>query len=52
MGFNRSALLAGMILTELGMSGAEAVARLRDRRPGALFNERFAEYLATLPARR
>ena len=49
MGFNRSALLAGLILTELGMSGTEAVNRLRERRPGALFNERFAEYLATLP---
>ena len=52
MGFNRSALLAGLILTELGMSGSEAVSRLRQRRPGALFNERFAEYLATLPPRR
>jgi hypothetical protein len=49
MGFNRSALLAGLILTELGMSGTDAVNRLRERRPGALFNERFAEYLATLP---
>lgn len=49
MGFNRSALLAGLILTELGMSGSDAVNRLRQRRPGALFNERFAEYLATLP---
>ena len=51
MGFNRSALLAGMILTELGMDGAAAVDRLRERRPGALFNERFAEYLGTLKAR-
>ncbi len=51
MGFNRSALLAGMILTELGMDGAAAVERLRERRPGALFNERFAEYLATIKAR-
>lgn len=52
MGFNRSALLAGLILTELGMSGADAVTRLRERRPGALFNERFADYLVTVPARR
>ena len=52
MGFNRSALLAGMILTELGMPGTAAVERLRARRPGALFNERFADYLATLPARK
>ena len=49
MGFNRSALLAGLILTELGMSGRDAVNRLRERRPGALFNERFAEYLAARP---
>ena len=44
-GFNRSALLAGLILTELGWKGSDAVARLRERRPGALFNERFAAYL-------
>ena len=48
MGFNRSALVAGLILHELGMPGPEVVARLRDRRPGALFNERFAAYLASL----
>src|SRR3974390_190485 len=35
MGFNRSALLAGRILNHLGMSGADAVVRLRERRPGA-----------------
>ncbi len=51
MGFNRSALLAGLILTELGVDGGAAVERLRARRPGALFNERFAEYLATVKAR-
>lgn len=51
MGFNRSALMAGVILTELGVPGAEAVERLRARRPGALFNERFAEYLGGLPPR-
>jgi protein-tyrosine phosphatase len=48
MGFNRSALVAGLILNELGMPGPEAVARLRERRPGALFNPTFAEYLQTL----
>lgn len=48
MGYNRSALVAGLILTELGMSGTDAVTRLRDRRPGALFNDRFAEYLASV----
>ena len=46
MGFNRSALVAGLILCELGHTGPDAVARIRDRRPGALFNERFAAYLA------
>jgi len=48
MGFNRSALLAGLILHRLGMSGPAAVERLRQRRPGALFNERFAAYLLSL----
>ena len=42
MGYNRSALMAGLILRELGMPGPEAVARLRERRPGALFNDGFA----------
>ncbi|MBK5296842.1 MAG: dual specificity protein phosphatase family protein [Vicinamibacteria bacterium] len=51
MGFNRSALLAGLILTELGVDGSAAVERLRERRPGALFNERFAEYLASVKGR-
>jgi len=48
MGFNRSALVAGLILHELGMPGAEVVTRLRDRRPGALFNPTFASYLESL----
>ena len=48
MGFNRSALVAGLILHELGMPGADVVARLRDRRPGALFNPTFASYLESL----
>ena len=48
MGFNRSALVAGLILVELGLSGPETVALLRSRRPGALFNEVFAEYLLSL----
>ncbi|MGB7438427.1 MAG: dual specificity protein phosphatase family protein [Candidatus Acidiferrum sp.] len=49
MGFNRSALVAGLVLTYLGMKGADAVALLREKRPGALFNENFAAYLAALP---
>jgi hypothetical protein len=48
LGFNRSALVAGLILTELGMSGPAAVDRLRSARPGALFNERFATYLSSI----
>jgi hypothetical protein len=52
MGFNRSALVAGLILVQRGMSGAEAVARIRERRPGALFNETFERYLLSLPAGR
>src|SRR5262245_9784705 len=36
MGFNRSALLAGLILVELGLPGPLALERLRERRPGAL----------------
>jgi hypothetical protein len=48
MGFNRSALVAGLILTELGMHGRDAVVRIRERRPGALFNETFAAFLESL----
>lgn len=51
MGFNRSALVAGLILVHLGMSGPEALAMLRDRRPGALYNPVFAEYLTSQPDR-
>lgn len=49
-GFNRSGLMAGLILTELGMSGAEALARIRAKRPGALYNGTFADYLAAVSA--
>ena|SRR5947209_5614496 len=48
MGFNRSALVAGVILNQLGMSGPEVVQRIRARRPGALFNDLFASYLHSL----
>ena len=51
MGFNRSALLARLILIELGMDGPAAVERLRARRPGALFNECFADYLLAMRPR-
>jgi hypothetical protein len=48
MGFNRSALVAGVILHKLGMPGPAIVQRIRERRPGALFNDNFAAYLASL----
>ena len=51
MGFNRSALVAGLILLQLGVSGPEAIQRLRDCRPGALFNEVFAAHLMSLMPR-
>ena len=50
MGLNRSALVAGLILVSGGMTGQQAVERLRARRRGALFNELFARYLLDLPA--
>jgi protein-tyrosine phosphatase len=51
MGFNRSALVAGLILLRQGMSGPDAVRRLRGCRPGALFNSVFAAHLESLAAR-
>ena len=49
MGFNRSALIAGRILHRLGMPGEKVIQRLRERRPGALFNDVFAAHIASLP---
>jgi protein-tyrosine phosphatase len=49
MGLNRSALLAGLILVHGGASGVDAFERLQLRRPGALFNLRFSEYLQCQP---
>ena len=48
MGFNRSALVAGVILHKLGMSGPDIVRRIQERRQGALYNECFAAYLESL----
>jgi hypothetical protein len=48
MGFNRSALVAGRILHRLGMPGAAVIERLRERRPGALFNDVFAAHIKEL----
>jgi protein-tyrosine phosphatase len=52
MGFNRSVLVIATALTYMGLSGREAVADLRRRRPGALFNEAFATHVEALPPRR
>jgi protein-tyrosine phosphatase len=46
MGLNRSALVAGLVLVHNGMTGGDAVARLQERRPGALYNQAFADYLS------
>jgi protein-tyrosine phosphatase len=48
LGLNRSALVAGLTLTYLGMSGEDALRLLRQKRPGALFNENFASYLQSI----
>ena len=48
MGFNRSALVAGLIMHKLGMPGRSVVERIRERRAGALFNENFARFLEEL----
>jgi protein-tyrosine phosphatase len=50
MGFNRSPLMAGVTFTHLGLTGAEALERLRGKRAGALYNAVYADYLAALPA--
>jgi protein-tyrosine phosphatase len=45
LGFNRSALVAGVILKHMGVAGPIAVEQIRARRPGALYNPVFADYL-------
>ena len=52
MGFNRSVLVIATALTYLGLTGEAALQLVRERRPGALFNENFATHVAALPARR
>jgi protein-tyrosine phosphatase len=52
MGLNRSVLVIATALTYLGYSGARALAHLQAIRPGALYNETFAEHVKTLPSRR
>lgn len=48
MGFNRSALVAGLVMHKLGMPGPAVVEAIRKRRAGALFNENFAKFLEEL----
>ncbi|MBI2212612.1 MAG: dual specificity protein phosphatase family protein [Acidobacteria bacterium] len=48
MGFNRSALVAGLIMHKLGAPGPDVVKTIRARRAGALFNENFARFLEEL----
>jgi len=47
LGFNRSALVAGLILrySDSGHTCATIVEHLRQRRPGALYNEVYASHL-------
>jgi hypothetical protein len=45
VGLNRSALMVALILRYLGMDGQASIDRCRERRPGALYNQVFAEYL-------
>jgi protein-tyrosine phosphatase len=49
LGLNRSNLVLATALTYLGISGKEAVARLRALQRGALYNETFAQYAMELP---
>ena len=51
MGLNRSALVIATALTYLGYSGEAALAHVQGVRPGALYNDTFADHVRTLPAR-
>jgi hypothetical protein len=44
-GFNRSALMAGLILKELGAAPEDVIAAIRTARPGALTNQTFVRLL-------
>lgn len=52
MGLNRSVLVIATALTYLGMSGEDALDYVQGVRPGALYNDIFANHVRTLPARR
>ena len=47
-GINRASLINGVILWMKGMSGEEIVNYIRSKRPGALFNMNFVNYLVNL----
>lgn len=47
-GINRASLLNGVILWMKGMRGQEIVDYIRSKRPGALYNQNFVNYLANL----
>jgi protein-tyrosine phosphatase len=47
LGLNRSALMIALIMMYLGGEPKAVVKQIRERRPGALFNEVFAEYVLT-----
>jgi hypothetical protein len=50
MGMNRSGLVVALALRDLlGLTGSEAMAMVREKRPGSLFNPAFSEYLESLP---
>jgi hypothetical protein len=52
-GRNRSGLMASLIVRQvLGLSGAEAVAYVQERRDGTVNNVQFAEWLRSLPVPR
>jgi protein-tyrosine phosphatase len=48
MGLNRSPLVAGVVLHQLGWKSCDVVERLCERRPGALFNATYRSYLEGL----
>lgn len=47
-GINRASLINGVILWMKGMKGQEIVNNIRNRRPNALFNQHFVNYLVNL----
>jgi len=50
-GRNRSGLLATLVVRETeGLSGAEALRRVQELRPGDVNNEVFADWVRSLPA--